>query len=54
VPVNHQLLVVNLATLVDAVFLCWARSQDDWVGTMMAALQGAKDKAQAPSAVVAA
>ena len=31
IPVRHQLLAVNSMTLVDATFLSWARSQDDWV-----------------------
>jgi hypothetical protein len=28
VPVQHQLLVVNSATIVDAAFMSWARNQD--------------------------
>ncbi|KAK9836069.1 hypothetical protein WJX74_006329 [Apatococcus lobatus] len=30
VPVQHQLLVVNLASLIDSTFLCWVGQQEDW------------------------
>uniref|UniRef100_A0A7S0RWM4 Peroxisomal membrane protein MPV17 n=1 Tax=Chlamydomonas leiostraca TaxID=1034604 RepID=A0A7S0RWM4_9CHLO len=53
IPVNHQLLAVNCMTLVDASFLSWARSQENWVDTMMASLPGA-DKKQEPVAASAA
>ncbi|GLC42064.1 hypothetical protein PLESTB_001064100 [Pleodorina starrii] len=39
IPVEHQLLAVNGATLIDACFLSWARSQDDWVATASEALR---------------
>ena len=35
VPVQHQLLVVNSATIVDAAFMSWARNQDDWLGAAL-------------------
>lgn len=38
VPLAHQLLAVNLMTLVDASFLSWARSQDDWCARSCARL----------------
>ncbi|KAG1653002.1 hypothetical protein FOA52_007857 [Chlamydomonas sp. UWO 241] len=38
IPVKHQLLSVNLMSLLDACFLSWARNQEDWVSTAMAAL----------------
>jgi protein Mpv17 len=31
VPLQHQLLVANAATVADSTFLCWARSQDNWL-----------------------
>lgn len=31
VPLQHQLLAVNCMTMLDAAFMSWARSQDDWV-----------------------
>lgn len=31
VPVRHQLLAVNVAALGDATFLCWVKSQEDWM-----------------------
>lgn len=30
VPVRHQLLAVNLASLLDATFLSWVRMHDNW------------------------
>lgn len=39
VPVAHQLLAVNVMSLLDASFLSWARSQEDWVDTAMTALK---------------
>lgn len=44
VPIAHQLLAVNMASLVDATFLSWARSQEDWVAVLLLALQ--RNKAQ--------
>lgn len=35
IPLEHQLLVVNLGMIIDASFLSWARTQDDWLGTLM-------------------
>eukprot|EP00195_Chlamydomonas_chlamydogama_P009999 CAMPEP_0202906670 /NCGR_PEP_ID=MMETSP1392-20130828/39933_1 /ASSEMBLY_ACC=CAM_ASM_000868 /TAXON_ID=225041 /ORGANISM="Chlamydomonas chlamydogama, Strain SAG 11-48b" /LENGTH=189 /DNA_ID=CAMNT_0049595297 /DNA_START=112 /DNA_END=681 /DNA_ORIENTATION=- len=40
IPVEHQLLAVNLMTLVDASFLSWARNQDDWVALVMNMMKG--------------
>jgi len=34
VPVRHQLLFVNSASLMDATFLCWVKNQDDWLATL--------------------
>lgn len=56
IPVEHQLLAVNCATLLDAMFLSWARAQDDWVGTARAALeemQRPKQQQAQPGATVA-
>lgn len=33
---QHQLLVVNSMTVVDAAFMSWARNQDDWFGRFLA------------------
>eukprot|EP01026_Neomeris_dumetosa_P063081 TRINITY_DN5982_c0_g3_i1.p2 TRINITY_DN5982_c0_g3~~TRINITY_DN5982_c0_g3_i1.p2 ORF type:complete len:243 (-),score=8.93 TRINITY_DN5982_c0_g3_i1:503-1231(-) len=30
IPVKHQLMFVNLCSLVDNTFVCWARSQQNW------------------------
>jgi hypothetical protein len=38
VPLAHQLLAVNFMTLMDAAFMSWARTQDDWAAGAMAAL----------------
>ena len=35
VPVQHQLLVVNGMTIVDAAFISWARNREDWLGTLL-------------------
>ena len=51
VPLAHQLLAVNMASLVDATFLSWARSQEDWVAVLLLALQ---NKQGGGAAVVAA
>ncbi|KAF8069472.1 mpv17 [Scenedesmus sp. PABB004] len=32
VPLKHQLLVVNSMTILDAIFMSWARNQSDWLG----------------------
>lgn len=42
VPLQHQLLVVNSATVVDAAFMSWARNQDDWLGKMFARFENRK------------
>ncbi|CAK0784823.1 hypothetical protein CVIRNUC_008027 [Coccomyxa viridis] len=34
VPLRHQLVVMNGGTILDSAFLCWARSQDDWMPRM--------------------
>lgn len=39
VPVRHQLLAVNGMTLLDASFLAWARNQEDWLGSLLAAMK---------------
>lgn len=42
VPVPHQLLAVNTATLFDVIFLSWVRDQEDWaqsLGNTIAAAQ---------------
>lgn len=39
VPLKHQLLVINVFTIMDAAFMSWARNQEDWVAKVMAALQ---------------
>lgn len=38
VPVKHQLLAANGATILDSTFLSWARSQDDWLTVVASAL----------------
>lgn len=40
VPVQHQLLFVNTLCLVDAAFISWAGTQDDWLATAKAAFYG--------------
>ncbi|KAK9806218.1 hypothetical protein WJX72_005796 [[Myrmecia] bisecta] len=43
VPVQHQLLAVNTACLLDSTFLCWVNKQDDWTRVLPAFMQhGAK------------
>jgi protein Mpv17 len=42
VPVRHQLLVVNLACLLDATFLCWV-SRNDLAGVMAGMRGGGGD-----------
>ena len=56
IPLEHQLLAVNVATIFDASFLSWARTQDDWVGTMMKYLpnQASSTAAILPTAAAAA
>jgi len=44
VPVRHQLLFVNSASLIDATFLCWVKNQEDWLATL--GLRGPVTKAQ--------
>lgn len=39
VPVKHQLLAANGATVLDSTFLSWARSQDDWLAVAKSALR---------------
>lgn len=39
VPLKHQLLVVNSMTILDAIFMSWARNQDDWFGKLRARFQ---------------
>jgi hypothetical protein len=40
VPVRHQLLVVNLACLLDATFLCWVSRRTGWGDGLLAAVMG--------------
>ena len=35
IPLEHQLLAVNLAMIFDASFLSWTREQDDWLGVLI-------------------
>lgn len=39
IPIEHQLLAVNFMTLLDASFLSWARTQEDWVATVSEAVK---------------
>ena len=60
IPLEHQLLAVNLAMIFDASFLSWTRAQDDWLDVLMkylpnnppiltaAAAAAAQDNAPAP------
>ena len=34
IPLEHQLLAVNLAMIFDASFLSWTRAQNDWVDVL--------------------
>jgi len=34
VPVQHQLLAVNMLAIFDSSFLCWATHQEDWAGEL--------------------
>lgn len=38
VPLQHQLLVINLFTIIDAAFMSWARNQEDWVNKVLRGL----------------
>jgi protein Mpv17 len=38
VPLAHQLLAVNFMTLLDAAFMSWARTQDDWASQVFGPL----------------
>lgn len=49
VPLKHQLLVINVFTIIDAAFMSWARNQEDWVGKVTAALQGKKHSSSSGS-----
>jgi protein Mpv17 len=40
VPLRHQLLVVNLACLLDATFLCWVSRRTGWGEGLVAAVTG--------------
>lgn len=44
VPLQHQLLVINFFTIIDAAFMSWARNQEDWVAKVLAAVQPKKSK----------
>lgn len=46
VPVQHQLLVVNSATVVDAAFMSWARNQEDWLNALLARMSAQSDEKQ--------
>jgi protein Mpv17 len=41
VPVQYHLLVVNLATIVDSAFVCWATANDEWFVKLFPSLVGA-------------
>lgn len=38
VPVRHQLLAVNMFSLLDAAFISWVGNQQDWLGKIMGRL----------------
>lgn len=40
VPVQYHLLVVNLATIVDSAFVCWATANDEWLLKLFPSLMG--------------
>uniref|UniRef100_A0A6U1JZS1 Protein Mpv17 n=1 Tax=Tetraselmis chuii TaxID=63592 RepID=A0A6U1JZS1_9CHLO len=40
VPVEHQLLAVNIACIFDSTFLCWAKHQDQWATVLLEKLKG--------------
>jgi len=40
VPIRHQLLFVNVASLADCAFLCWANNCEDWYATARRSLGG--------------
>jgi hypothetical protein len=44
--VQHQLLVVNSMTVLDAAFMSWARNQDDWLGRLLASWKGEAEAKQ--------
>jgi protein Mpv17 len=44
VPLKHQLLLANSATVADSTFLCWARSQDNWLAAIWPSPGTAEDK----------
>ncbi|GBF91276.1 hypothetical protein Rsub_03596 [Raphidocelis subcapitata] len=46
VPVQHQLLVVNSFTVLDAAFMSWARNQEDWLNKLLSRWQR-EDEAKA-------
>eukprot|EP00873_Tetraselmis_striata_P044640 jgi/Tetstr1/464904/TSEL_009638.t1 len=40
VPVEHQLLAVNIACIFDSTFLCWAKHEDQWAASLMEKIKG--------------
>mmetsp|Transcript_36646 Transcript_36646/g.103437 ORF Transcript_36646/g.103437 Transcript_36646/m.103437 type:complete len:205 (-) Transcript_36646:96-710(-) len=46
VPVEHQLLAVNCACVLESTFLCWARSQDNWTEVVLRNLRPAEKGAE--------
>jgi protein Mpv17 len=49
VPLQHQLLVINVFTIMDAAFMSWARNQEDWVTKVLAVLPGGKSSSTSSS-----
>eukprot|EP01025_Chloroclados_australasicus_P030084 TRINITY_DN3013_c0_g1_i2.p2 TRINITY_DN3013_c0_g1~~TRINITY_DN3013_c0_g1_i2.p2 ORF type:complete len:235 (-),score=17.60 TRINITY_DN3013_c0_g1_i2:978-1682(-) len=41
VPVKHQLLFVNLMSILDNTFVCWARAQENWMQQILDSVQPA-------------
>lgn len=35
IPLHHQLLFVNMVSLVDSTFFCWMKSHDDWLSLLL-------------------
>lgn len=35
VPVDYQLLVVNLLTILDSTFVCWTAAHEDWMKELL-------------------
>ena len=48
VPVRHQLQAVNLASVLESTFLCWARAEEDWVDSLAAKLPSISTSSSSP------